>query len=97
MPTAAEFEAQLHQMLDQAQRVGKATLSVTGKYLHEKVGGYPEPANRMAVCCLIMWKNRLDGDRVVATPDSGAGATLEIEYHTDPSACQKRRSLPVPT
>lgn len=53
---------------------------VTSGDLHRLVGGYPGRNHNMAGCCSVMMNMRRPGDRILAQPPSGKGATLTIRY-----------------
>jgi len=80
-PRASDFQRALQDILDSAERDGKAYVEVVSGGLHRLVGGYPGSNHRMPVCCRIMRRMMQSGDEVVNEPPKGAGATLIIRYH----------------
>lgn len=82
-PTAAAFEQELGGRLARARRDSKRSLTVNAGELHRAVGGYPGRANRMPICCRVMRKYMSAGDRVVAAPPKGDGASLTVCYELE--------------
>jgi hypothetical protein len=82
MPTAQDFRQALLQQMRQTHREGREYLEITAGELHRRVGGYPSHNHRMPACCSAMKAQvREDwGDRLVAGPPSGQGASLRIRY-----------------
>jgi hypothetical protein len=80
LPTANEFRAGLKKIFDQAQVAGKPWVEVLSKDLHAILGGYPGLGHQMPVCCGVMRQEYRDGDEILRSPPSGAGATLLIRY-----------------
>jgi 5-methylcytosine-specific restriction protein A len=74
------FEDALAARLRIAQRAGLSFLDVVSGDLHREVGGYPGTEHRMPVCCSVMERQMVPGDRVVRRPPKGKGATLTIRY-----------------
>jgi hypothetical protein len=74
------FSAALEAEFAHGVRVGMPTITVQAGELHRRVGGYPGPNHRMPICCEVMRATMRAGDRIVAQPPSGIGASLEIEY-----------------
>ena len=79
-PTASDFQAQLDQAFQAAQRKGLSYVDVKSGDLHRQVGGYPGANHRMPVCCNVMRQNMRTGDSVLHEPPKGKGASLEIRY-----------------
>jgi hypothetical protein len=82
-PSAAAFEQELGERLARARCDSKKSLIVNAGELHRSVGGYPGPGNRMPICCRVMRKYMSDGDRIVAAPPRGDGASLTICYELE--------------
>jgi len=82
MPTAEDFNLELHRIMLEAMRAGKECAEVNAGELHRRVGDYPGRNHRMPVCCGVMRAAlALDaGDVVLAEPPSGLGASLTIRY-----------------
>jgi 5-methylcytosine-specific restriction protein A len=78
--TAEIFRKALHEIFDSEGKAGAATVVVNSGNLHRLVGGYPGPNHRMPICCDVMRQEMRDGDRVIAEPPRGNGASLTIEY-----------------
>lgn len=74
------FEEALSARLRTAQRSGMTFVDVVSGSLHREVGDYPGPDHRMPVCCSVMEREMRPGDRIVAAPPKGKGATLTIRY-----------------
>jgi hypothetical protein len=55
-------------------------IDVNAKELYSKVGGGTGRKYNMAGCCYVMTKAMQPGDKTVAGPPSGKGATLTIRY-----------------
>jgi tetratricopeptide (TPR) repeat protein len=62
------------------ERAGRTFEDVVSGDLHRAVGDYPGPGHRMPLCCSVMTRAMRPGDRIVAEPPSGKGATLTIRY-----------------
>jgi 5-methylcytosine-specific restriction protein A len=77
---AAVFRRELERQLANAQAAGLSHVRITAGALHRQVGGYPGKDHRMPICCDVMRAQMRPGDRVVATPPRGLGASLTIEY-----------------
>jgi hypothetical protein len=80
MPTANEFRAGLKKIFEEARTAGNPWVEVLSKDLHVMLGGYPGLGHQMPVCCGVMRQEYRDGDEILRTPPSGAGATLLIRY-----------------
>lgn len=78
--TAADFRAGLGRILAKTERSGDKFADVNSGNLHREVGGYPGPNHRMPVCCAVMRAFMRAGDRVLAEPPKGKGASLTIRY-----------------
>lgn len=80
-PTSEDFQRRLEAIMDDARRNGKSSVTVRAGDLHKAVGGYPNRGNhRMPVCCSVMRDRMRDGDRILASPPEGDGASLLILY-----------------
>lgn len=55
-------------------------VDVTSGELHRLLGGYPGKHHNLTTCCNVMTKAMQPGDRVLASPPGGRGATLKIRY-----------------
>jgi hypothetical protein len=77
---ADDFRAVLRRQLKEAERNGDKYLDVNSGKLHREVGGYPGPSHRMPVCCAVMREAMTIGDRIIAAPKKGNGASLTICY-----------------
>jgi hypothetical protein len=81
--SAARFREVLSLMLRQAAARGQPWIDVTSGELHSRVGGYPGPSHRMPTCCSVMRAAMRVGDRVLAAPPKGVGASLVVRYRLD--------------
>ena len=79
-PTAWDFQNRLLAILNGARQSGQPYVDVESGNLHREVGGYPDPDDRMPVCCEVMRRLMRAGDSVVNEPTSGQSATLIILY-----------------
>lgn len=79
-PTTADFKLAIARLLQEASREGRTAVSIQAGELHRLVGGYPQPHNRMPMCCAAMRASMTAGDRFVQQPPKGNGASLTIEY-----------------
>jgi hypothetical protein len=79
-PTAWDFQNRLLAILNGARQSGQPYVDVESGNLHREVGGYPDPDDRMPVCCEVMRRLMRAGDAVVKEPTSEQGATLIIRY-----------------
>ncbi len=77
---AAEFDAALRKLLDEAAKAGMTELEVRAGALHRLVGGYPGTHHRMPSCCARMRAAMGPSDRIVHSPPKGNGANLCIAY-----------------
>jgi hypothetical protein len=77
---ADEFRAALRRHLKAAEQHGSKYLDVNSGKLHRELGGYPGPSHRMPVCCEVMRSEMTIGDRIIAAPKKGNGASLTICY-----------------
>jgi hypothetical protein len=82
-PSAAAFEQEMGERMARARRDSKKPLIVNAGELHRSIGGYPGPGNRMPICCRVMRKYMSAGDRIVAAPPRGDGASLTICYELE--------------
>src|SRR6266446_374220 len=78
--TADIFRKALAVEFEKATRAGRDSVRITAGALHSTLGGYPGQDHRMPVCCGVMRNATIAGDTVIASPPSGQGATLTIEY-----------------
>jgi len=78
--SAEAFRAKLDEVLAKAEGTGLVTVDVNAGYLHRLLGGYPGINHRMPVCCEAMRQALSPGDKVVAEPPSGKGASLTVRY-----------------
>lgn len=67
-------------MLREAERRGLDHIDVNAGDLHRQLGDYPGPNHAVPSCCKVMEEARRTGDRVIAGPPSGKGASLTIRY-----------------
>jgi 5-methylcytosine-specific restriction protein A len=79
-PTAQDFQNELNNILNSAQKQGTPYVDVVSGELHRQVGGYPAHKHRMPLCCSVMKRNMKAEDIILEEPDSGQGATLIIRY-----------------
>lgn len=80
IPTADDFRDQLAKDFASAEAAGRDYVDILSSDLHTKLGGYPGPNHRMPVCCDVMHTEMGNDDKVLESPPSGRGATLEIRY-----------------
>lgn len=80
MPTADDFREALDTKFAEAAQRGLPSIAVRAGDFHAELGGYPSTHHRMPVCCAMMREKMADGDRIVAAPPKGSGASLEVEY-----------------
>ena len=76
-PNAETFRRALRTIFNEAK---DDFVVVTSGDLHRLVGGYPGRNHNMAGCCSVMMNMRRPGDKILAQPPSGKGATLTIRY-----------------
>jgi len=71
---------ELHRMMSESIRQGRATAEINARDLHRRVGDYPGPDHRMPMCCGVMRDAFAPdvGDAIVEEPPSGQGASLTI-------------------
>jgi 5-methylcytosine-specific restriction protein A len=74
------FEEALEMQRRAAACGGRSFEDVVSGDLHRTVGGYPGSSHRMPACCAVMTRAMRPGDRIIAQPPSGKGATLTIRY-----------------
>ncbi len=75
-----DFRAQLLAEFRRATERGASFIDVNSGELHRQVGSYPGPNHRMPVCCEAMYGEQRLGDRILARPPKGKGASLTIRY-----------------
>ena len=75
-----DFKKELQARFARAAARGERSLVVNSGDVHRMLGGYPGKTHQMPVCCQVMYREQRAGDRVVAAPPKGQGATLTIEY-----------------
>ena len=80
MPTADNFRAQLATVFADAMKVNLDYVDVRSRDLHKEVGSYPEPNNRMPICCDVMYAEMRTHDVMLSSPPKGKGASLVIRY-----------------
>ena len=80
VPTAEAFARALQAEFAHASARGQPSIRMHAGELHRTVGGYPGCSHRMPMCCQVMRSAMRQGDSIVASPPSGAGASLTIEY-----------------
>lgn len=77
----SDFDKALREFFLKAESNNLASIQLTSKDLHLEVGEYPGPNHRMPTCCKVMRDAMRVGDKTIAAPPKGNGATLRIEYH----------------
>ena len=80
MPTTDDFRDQLAREFESAAVAGRDYVDIRSGDLHEKLGGYPKYSHRMKACCKAMRSVMGNDDKVLQSPPSGQGSTLEIRY-----------------
>jgi 5-methylcytosine-specific restriction protein A len=83
MPTVDEFRTAIRAELHEAQQRGAPAVEINAGQLHRKLGGYPPPLgqhHQMPTCCDALYDEQKAGDRIVAKPPKGRGASLTIRY-----------------
>ena len=75
-----EFVRALASLLKAAETTVEKAIRVTSAELHINVGGYPGPNHRMPACCSAMRQAMRVGDKIIAEPPKGVGASLTSEY-----------------
>ena len=78
---ADEFAGELQSVLLRAEECGFVAVDVSAENLYRRLSGYPEPHDRMPMCCDVMRSAMLTGDTVVQEPPDGHGPELVIRYH----------------
>ena len=74
--TQEEFDSELLKMIQEAANEGKLSCRIVARDLHDRVVLEPQE-NRTPMACSAMKK--LPG-KIIYSPPSGQGKTLEIEY-----------------
>lgn len=80
--TKNQFNAELERIFSVATELGLSYIGVHAGQLHRKLGSYPGKNHTMPTCCECM-RRKLDshaGDRIIAAPEKGDGASLLIQY-----------------
>ena len=77
---ADRFRSALRRHLAEAEARGAKLVDINSGKLHREVGGYPGTSHRMPVCCEVMRSEMTIGDRIIAAPRKGNGASLTICY-----------------
>lgn len=76
----SDFKNALNEFLLNAELNNLPSIQLTSKTLHLGVGSYPGLNHRMPTCCRVMKDAMQHGDKIIAEPPKGNGATLKIEY-----------------
>lgn len=79
-PTASDFLQALNAKFEEAIQAHRNDMEIRAGDLHRKVGGYPGPNHRLAVCCSVMKKEMRHGDELLDTTPSGIGANFIVRY-----------------
>lgn len=74
--TAAGFAAELNRRFENAQAAGQMRVEVTAGDLHRSL----HAANRIPLCCNVMYDMENLGDSILTAPSGGAGPGLLISY-----------------
>lgn len=74
------FRDALARRFQSARVTGLQSIRVNSGDLHREVGGYPGRNHKMPLCCDEMRAAIRPGDRIIAQPPKGRGASLTIEY-----------------
>lgn len=81
MPSSNDFRKALRIQFTQAEQQEHSHIDIQAGFLHQQVGGYPNRNHHIPLCCDVMRSIMREGDRVIAEPKSGEGATLTIRYN----------------
>lgn len=78
---ADDFIRELRSMLQQAEDAGFVAVDVNAGRFYRRLRPYPEPHDRMTVCCDILRQEMTAGDSVVyeASPDQRARLTIRYK------------------
>ncbi len=77
---ADEFARELRSVLLRAEECGFVAVEVSAENLYRRLSGYPEPHDRMPMCCDVMRSEMSAGDAVITDPPGGHGPDLVIRY-----------------
>jgi 5-methylcytosine-specific restriction protein A len=79
LPKADDFQTTLDDIFRNSMG---SSIDINAGDLHRQVGGYPQPENRMPICCRVMLQNKSAGDEVIQRPDNDKmhGASLTIRF-----------------
>jgi len=81
MPTSTDFQTELSNIIQAAEKSGAPYVDVKAGDLHRRVGDYPDPRkHRMPICCNVMRQNMKPNDTIRYAPPKGDGPRLEIRY-----------------
>ncbi len=78
--TEDDFLPPIRRLMREAQEASRPFVDIKSGDVHKDAGDYPGPDHRMPVCCRVMKNEMRSGDRILYSPPSGQGATLEIRY-----------------
>jgi 5-methylcytosine-specific restriction protein A len=80
MVAEQDFRTRIRGLMREAQAAGASFVDINSGQVHRAIGGYPGPDHRMPVCCQVMKTDMRAGDRILASPPKGQGASLTIRY-----------------
>lgn len=91
--TANAFREALEIWFAEEVDQGNSFVDIQSGKLHRRVGVYPQAGHRMPTCCEVMIAEKNENDKILVSPPSQAGASLEIRYQLPRSQKPKTRNL----
>lgn len=78
---ADDFQKELRSLLQQAQTAGFAAVEINAGRLYRRLRTYPEPHDRMALCCDILRQEMAGADCVVqeSRPEQRSSLTIRFQ------------------
>ena len=78
--TAEEFDEALKALLEGATKKDLTSIEISGKILHEHVGGYPGRDHRMPMACAALRRAMRSSDSVLPNKLKKDGASFTVHY-----------------
>lgn len=80
VPNVEVFRNALSHLLEKAESLGWAGVTVSASELDSQVGGYSDANVRIPLCCDVMVEAMWSDDELLSAPPEGIGESLTIRY-----------------
>ena len=77
---ADDFQKELSKLLQQAEDADFAAVEINAGRFYRRLRSYPEPHDRMALCCDILRQAMTNGDSIVRESTADQRTKLTIRY-----------------